>query len=358
MIRVAFDGHFLSTPYSGNGRYTAGLLNALRSVSETYDAHVYAYGPKEVAAEYALDAAVSRRRMRRVLVDVPLILKRHRAHIHHAQYTMRPDSSVVSCLTVHDAAFARKDLSEYSRAKLLAIRYQASRVDAIVTVSNTAQRELESLLPKRHARIYAIPNGVCIVTPTESDRITVEKMLLGLQPPHVLYVGRVARRKRVPLLVSGFRAFRRDHGGSLILVGSPDDDAAHVSELIRGDVSIRWFRDVSEGEKAALLGAASAFAYLSEYEGFGLPVVEALRVGIPVVITETPALMDIAGSVAFIVDPSPAAVSQGILNAVLSAPDHERTADRQRVAGMYTWDRAAKTTMEMYLALMARGVTN
>lgn len=356
MIRVAFDGHFLSTPYSGNGRYTAGLLNALRSVSASYDAHVYAYGPKEATAEYALDAAVSCRRMRRVLVDVPRILKRHQVHIHHAQYTMRPDSSVVSCLTVHDTAFAQKDLPEYSPWKLLVVRYQSLRVDAIVTVSDAARVELESLLPNRHAPIHAIPNGVCISTSTESDWIAVDKMLFGLQPPHVLYVGRMARRKRVPLLVAGFRAFRRDYGGSLILVGSPDDDAAQVSELIRGDASIRWFRDVSEGAKAALLRMASAFAYLSRYEGFGLPVVEALRVGIPVVITETPTLTGIAGSVAIVVDPSPVAIARGLLDAVSSALDPGRVTDRQRVAAAYTWDRAAKTTMEMYLALIAQGV--
>jgi glycosyltransferase involved in cell wall biosynthesis len=134
------------------------------------------------------------------------------------------------------------------------------------------------------------------------------------------------------------------------MVGEPDDDMPRISSLLKGRRDIVWLHTVSESLKAVMFKTCDAFVYLSEYEGFGLPVAEAMLARVPVVIPKTPARVEVSGGMAVQVDANPVAVSEGIAAAVLETATP--TLDRaHQVATGYSWDATAAQTMEIYRVL-------
>lgn len=354
MIRVLFDAHFLATPYSGNGRYTRGLLEAMQArsrVSKEYE--ITAYGPAlpddQVVEDYRI---VKGRTLGRVLWEAKKAAKGQDIHVHHSQYTIPVTGHFKRCLTIHDAAFARRELSDYSRAKMVAFKYFATKADAIITVSQAAKDDLERVLPNSCPPIHVVYDGCALSASTPVERDLVQRTLLGFDRPYILYVGRMSKRKRVPLLIEAYFEFKRKHDGTLLLVGELDDDMPRVSTLLQGRRDIVWFRGVSEAVKTAVLETSDVFVYLSEYEGFGLPVAEAMLARLPVVIPNTPALVEVTRGTAVQVESDPVSVSEGIIAAVFGT--RRNTLDlASQIASGYSWDSTAAQTMEIYRTLTA-----
>lgn len=308
-MRVGLDGHFLGDPTNGNGRYLQGLLAGLRQLSrDGIEVIVYAAPTIDGA-----DRNLSSSRAARVLFDIPRAVIRDRLDVFHTQYAVSPFVGRKSCVTIHDAAFARHDLPEYSRSDSSAVRFASFAAKAIIAPSRSAKVDLVNALGVPSGKIAVVPNGCSLSNPTASDAARVDSLLRDREGPFVLHVGRRVRRKRIPLLMQGFLEFRKQRGGTLVLAG-PDGDAS--DEI--GATCSRFpeaFLDVGvipEGVKAALLKQCSALAVVSQYEGFGLPVAEALMAGVPPVISRDPALVDTADEFGIAVDPNPSDIARGL----------------------------------------------
>lgn len=355
VISVLFDAHFLGTPYSGNGRYTRSLLAAMQDRALVHPEFVITpYGPPLECGDKSLGAYVGVKggRLARIW-SAGGLAKDSSIDIHHSQYTMPITGHFKRCLTIHDAAFARRELSDYSLAKVLAFRHFACRADAVITGSHAAREDLERVLPSSCPPIQVVYDGCSLGPYSSAEEGLLQELLSGHGRPYILYIGRLSRRKRVPLLIQGFDEFRRSHGGTLVMVGDHDDDTPRISSLLKGrrDRDIVWLHTVPEGLKAALLKTCDAFVYLSEYEGFGLPIAEAMLARVPVVVAKTPALIEIGGGMAVQVDAHPVAVSEGIAAAVFDTAT--RTIDEAyQIATGYSWEATAAQTMEIYRALV------
>lgn len=278
---------------------------------------------------------------------------RGRFDVCHSQYTTAVMTGRTKrCITIHDAAFGMTSLSDYSPAKLKAITFFASHTNSIITVSKAARDDLQRVLPRTVPEIRVIYNGCSLSPYSDEEDATLDAALKRYHRPYVLFIGRMSRRKRVPLLISAFDHFRHRHNGTLILVGAPDDDFGRVRASVAGRSDIAWFEQLSEPLKAALFGRSDAFVYLSEYEGFGLPVAEAMLAQVPVVIAPAAALVEITRGTAIVIDPTPAGVADGITEALFGRRARY-VREARAVASTFTWERAARETVAVYEELAA-----
>ena len=171
---------------------------------------------------------------------------------------------------------------------------------------------------------------------------------------YVLYAGTLEPRKNLVRLVEAFRRRPSELAGSrLVLAGAWGWHPSSLREAIAGagaEGGIITTGGVTASELAALYAGATVFAYPSLYEGFGLPVLEAMRAGVPVITTRCGSLAEVAGDAAVIVDPHSADELSAALTRLLRSPeerDRYRRAGREREA-RYTWSRTAELTFQSY----------
>jgi len=158
--------------------------------------------------------------------------------------------------------------------------------------------------------------------------------------PYFLFVGTLEPRKNVPALIEAWRAVRRECPIDLILAGRRRDDFPPLAE----EPGLRWLGEVADDDLPRLYSGASAFVYPSLYEGFGLPVLEAMQCGAPVIVSR--ALAEVAADAAIYAD-TPRELAAA-MRAVASRPADWRARSLARAA-TFSWDRTARQTREVYL---------
>jgi glycosyltransferase involved in cell wall biosynthesis len=264
----------------------------------------------------------------------------------------RPGRRLV--VTIHDLAFLRFPRHVPPRWRLLyrsGLRAAVRRADAILVPSRSTGEDV-----LRHGTVDPARVRVTPLAPTldvGSDDPAPALARHGVRRPYVLFVGTLEPRKNVVSLV---RAYRRavadglEH--ALVLVGAPgwgSEPLERELALERPGTIVRTGA-VSAVDLDALYRAASLFVYPSVYEGFGLPVVEAMARGVPTITSNTSSLPEVVGDAAVTVDP---ASVEGLADAIVRvARDPSLVArlaeDGRRRAAAFSWDETARLTLEAY----------
>jgi glycosyltransferase involved in cell wall biosynthesis len=269
--------------------------------------------------------------------------------IHATGIAMPPPTAPV-VWTLHDLAW-RRDPTTFTRrgVRFFERALELARRDArLVLCSSQATLDdaEEAGLPSDRLRL--VPLGVR-PRMVSDDEITTVRKRRGLRRPYVLSVGTAEPRKNLRTLVEAFDPLGRA-GLDLVLVG-PDgwqEDLQSVIDPLGERARPLGF--VAEGELATLYAGASAFAYPSSWEGFGLPVLEAMAYGTPVVTSAGTACAEVAGDAALLVDPKDPAALGAALTRLLEdgeLADRLRRDGRLRAA-RYTWERTAELTAAAY----------
>ena len=254
-----------------------------------------------------------------------------------------PPASAPLVVTVHDLAF----LAEPGHSTSRGIRFFNRAVELARTearlVCCPSQDTIDSCIAYGFdpALLRLVPWGVDDrrVTPDEVDRV---RSVYRLTNPFVLWTGTVEPRKNLPVLIDAFRRLDR-HGVELVLVGPKGWNEDLRSHLGTAAGRIRTLGFVPDDDKRALYAAASVFCLPSRHEGFGLPVLEAMAQGIPVVTSSGTATAEVAGDAALLVDPSDVNAVATALAAVL---DDDGLAARLSAASLarvveFPWSRTA-----------------
>jgi glycosyltransferase involved in cell wall biosynthesis len=328
MLEVGLDTSALELTRAGTARYVSELSAALEGRPELF-VRRYAFPGEGRARKLARDTAwylsALPRRARRDGVDV-LHCPTHRAPFR---------SPVPLVVTIHDAAVLRHPRTfnawtrRYSRFALPRIVRQARR---IVVGSEFTRGELVELLDADDEKIRVIPYGVGEpFQPAES----------GAEENFVLAVSTLEPRKNLRRLVEGFRRAQLD-GYELRVVGA----AGWGSVQLNGE-GVHWLGAVEDDELARLYRSAACVAYVSLYEGFGLPVLEAMASGAAVLAPAGPPFEEFAEGVAVAVDPRDSeSIAAGLREAV------ERRAELATLgparARQFTWERAADAHVNVY----------
>lgn len=282
--------------------------------------------------------------------------------VHHGpHYTMPRHSRVPCVVTVHDMTFFdHPEWHEPSKVRFFraAMRYSAAHAAVLVCVSATTGRRLREVLSPR-CPVLTVPNGV------DQSRFDVTEPVpgfdaevlgrLGLSLPYLLHLGTLEPRKGVADLVRAFDILASRHVElELVLAGATGWKAEPVLETIAASPAcsrVRRLGYIADEDVPALLRRARAVVYPSIEEGFGLPALEALACGTPLVTSAGTSMAELAGDSARLVEPGQPAALAAAVEAVLAGSPEDAAASRQRgleVAARHSWEACAEGHIAAY----------
>lgn len=269
----------------------------------------------------------------------------------HATTLAIPPKSAPLVVTMHDLAFVHSPEHFTERGNRFFARgleLAASDADLIVCPSEATARDCKDYgIPGERLRV--VPWGVAQDTSSERE-VGEMRASLGLDHPYLLWTGTIEPRKNLPRLVEAFLSMDLDL--QLVLAG-PEGWNEDLRSLVDGHPGrIRSLGFVDPDDLRALYAGAEAFCYPSLFEGFGLPVVEAMAQGTPVVTSRGTATEEVAGGAAVLVDPTDlGSIADGIA-AALAERERLSTAGRSR-ARQLTWERCAQQMHAIYTEVAA-----
>jgi glycosyltransferase involved in cell wall biosynthesis len=274
----------------------------------------------------------------------------------HAPSLVYPPSRAPLVATIHDltvikhpGAFPRKWRHFHARGLKLILRH--SKV--VLCDSRSTYDDLCSLTGNRDQRMRVVPLGVG--PPGEVDEEEVEKILAkhGLQAGYILFVGTLEPRKNLSRLVSAYAALgeeEKERSGELVLVGAPGWMEEEELSRLQAQPGVRRLGYLPQDELEAIYGGAMLFVYPSLYEGFGLPVLEAMARGLPVVTSRTSSMREVGEGAALLVDPADEREIRRAIQRLVDDEDlrEELASKGRKRAADFTWDRTAELTLQAY----------
>jgi glycosyltransferase involved in cell wall biosynthesis len=372
-MHIAIDAHSVGTGLAGNETYAANLVEALAEVDRENRYTVYVTREEALARFGGRWGNVS---VRRTLPHTPLLripltlsaeLRRRPVDLLHVQYTAPPLAPCPVVTTIHDLSFEHipETFKRRSRVQLrLTVRATARRAAHVIAPSEYTRRDLVETYGLDPARVSAIPLAVAPHFRPVEDAGEVErvKRLYRIDGEYVLAVGSIQPRKNLARLVRAYSALHRERGRSnlpqLVLVGKKawlygDTLSTIEEEGLGGSVVLTGY--VSEGDLPALYTGALCFAYPSFYEGFGLPPLEAMSCGAPVLTGNLTSLPEVVGDAGLTVDPFDiGALAEGLARLIdddaLRADLRERGLTRAR---RFDWRETARMTLQVYRRVMS-----
>lgn len=362
----------------GSRTYMANLAARLPAAAPDIDFVFYAVDPNAEAIRSLAGQArnvtirpIPHGRFARLVWPFPRRAARE-ADILHCQYVGPLVGGPATVLSIHDILHETmpehfpKGLGSLMRRFYPGSARRAGRVLTISAFSRDAIVARYGVSPSRIAYAH-LGVGPEFSPMTDPARLAVMRARLGLPDgPYILFVGRIEPRKNLPSLVAAYGLLRERLGAGaphLVLAGGKDRLFAAFHDRVRaGDAGqgVVFAGSVPHEELAALYSGASAFAYPSFGEGFGLPVAEAMACGAPVVATSAPAVPEVAGGAALLVAPTDV---PGLAEALARLVTDPALAAAQRAAGLararqLTWDAAVALAVAAYRevgAELARG---
>ena len=347
MTLVAVDADVLGRERTGDETYVRNLLRELAALDPDHELAAVTRRPDLVPAGVRPVELRARSQPLRMAVQLPLLLRRLRPALAHFIYVVPPAYRGRAVVTVQDLSFERHPELMGARDRFFFrtfVRPSVRRAGRVLTGSEWTKRDL--------VERYAVPPERIVITPYGVDPIFRPEGPAPNGAPYVLFVGSLEPRKN-PL--AALEALARAGPELRLVVAGPEKHGrAEVSRAISrlgldGRVELRGH--VAHEELAALYRGASCLVFPSRYEGFGLPVVEAMASGTPVVATTAGSVPEVAGDAAILVDPGDSTAMAAGIERALAERERLRTAGLERSRG-YTWSETARKTLEVYRELL------
>ena len=295
-------------------------------------------------------------------VTVPRDLRRERADLFHAPHyvlpTLTPCRSVVTihdCIHLRFPQYLHRLGYTYARASLWMAAHRSNR---IVTVSEASKRDILSYFNVPPGKIDVIYNGIDerFSTPPPEEDVARVRERYQLNDPFILYAGNVKPHKNIERTIEAFHLLRRNsefEQVKLLIIGDEIAKYAalrHAVHRHKLHKYVRFFGFVPDRTLAILYRLSAVFVFPSLYEGFGLPPLEAMASGTPVITSNVSSLPEVVGDAALLVDPlQPEAIAEA-MRRVLTDPALRRDMAARGLerARHFSWDRSIRRVREIY----------
>src|SRR5918912_4264859 len=385
-MRIGINALFLQKPATGMGQHLLHLLEGLDALDDK-DQQYRLLAPRFRRA-YTVRAPQLSDRFREVEVvsalarlgenveqvwweQVGIVLAgmREKIDLLHCPYWSSPLwSPWPTVVTVHDVI--QFVLPEYAWRKISRVYFGlvsagARRAQAVITVSECSKQDIMKILGLGPERIHVIGNAVdaSLYPVRDAWLLANVRERYGIAPRFVLYFGGFDMRKNVPRLIEAYarlpEALRREYqlviAGRYQHLGHPlYPDPRETVARLGLDSNVIFTGQIREQDKAPLYSAATVFPFPSLYEGFGMPVLEAMACGSPVVTSNVSALPEVAGDAGLLVNPyTPEAISEALLELLESAARRDDLSRRGlERARRFTWPQVAEQTVRVYKQIL------
>jgi len=367
-LRIAIDAHSVGTKLGGNESYAINLIEALAQVDAVNDYTLF------VTTAEAYDRfnqrwpnfKVRTTRPHTPLIRIPLTLsaelRKNPVDVLHVQFTAPPFCPCPVVVSVHDLSFEHlpQTFKRRSRTQLrLTVRHSARQAARVLSLSEHGKQDIISTYGIDSQRISAIP----LAAPNHFARVTDATELqrvrhtYGIDGDYILSVGSIQPRKNLARLVRAYALLAEKLGKEnvpkLVLAGKRawlfDETLRSLEESgVKDSVILTGY--VPEKDLPPLYSGAMCFVYPSFFEGFGLPPLEAMKCGAPVIVSNTTSLPEVVGDAAICVDPYDINAIAGALERVNtdSILREELSIKGQARARLFDWRDTALRTLDVY----------
>jgi glycosyltransferase involved in cell wall biosynthesis len=371
-MHIGLDGLPLTTPKTGVGHYTFELARALAAsdrASKFELVYPATYPPILLDPSQAGDELPGNLKLKRAAVGplgrhwwsngLPRYVRSNNIELFHGtNYDVPLWRRCATVLTVHDLSLLLYPETHRKRSVRRARRrlpLMARTADAIITPTESVRREVCEHLGSSAEKVFAIPEAARDSFRAMDFESTREvRCKLGCGDEFLLAVGTIEPRKNLAVLVTAFEQLARPRPQlRLVIAGGRGWLAGPFFEAIKRSPA----RDrivvtdyLHDEELRALYASCRAFVYPSLYEGFGLPPLEAMACGAPVIASRIPALVEIAGAAASFFDPQDAT---NLAETILGLLEDDNARNKLSIAGQaraaeFSWEKAARATLEVY----------
>jgi len=373
-LHIAIDAHSVGAQLAGNESYAVNLIEALAEIDQTNLYTLYITKPA------AIDRFANRWpnfKVRQTLPHTPLVripltlsaeLRRHPVDVLHVQFTAPPFAPCPVVTTIHDLSFEHlpETFKRRSRAQLrLTVRRTARKAALILTLSEFSRRDIIETYAVNPERVIVTPAAAPTHFKPVADKTELEaiRARYGISANYLLSLGSIQPRKNLTRLIEAYSWLRTSRPASrlpqLVIAGKRgwlDDEVFRAARQDGLNESVRLIGYVPEEDLPALYSGAMCFVYPSYFEGFGLPVLEAMQCGAPVIAGNQTSLPEVAGDAALLFDPFDTRALGEAIARVIDHPDYRaelRAKGRKRAAG-FSWIATARSTLKAYESAASR----
>lgn len=362
---VGLDAHSIGSHLGGNESYAYNLFLALAAIDRTNEYRLYHTRDSEklrtlaAAPNFRLVPVWPHTPYLRIPFALPVELARRPVDVLHVQYIPPPFCRTPVVVMIHDLAgvhlrsfFTRR---EHWRSRIL-FPWAARRAARVLTVSEYCRQDIVRTLDVPASHVVVTYNGIAErFRPVAAQRIDAVLARYGVVRPFLLCVGNIQPRKNLRGVLDAFVTLKREKGipHRLVVVGKKAWLYGGVFERVRelgleSDVTFTGY--VPDDDLPAIYSGAEVLVYPSFFEGFGLPPLEAMACGVPVVASREPAFPEILGDAALLADPGdPADIARLVLAALSDQTLRARLVEKgMRRAGRYTWEDCARRTLDVF----------
>lgn len=376
-LRVALDASSLLTPQTGIGRYTDQLVRALLGLDAVELRLNCSYRPggenvRAIAERFGpLGAGVHRNPIpNRALHLAWELLNAPSAELvagacdvfHATNHLAPPGRRAAVTATIHDLTSIRFPHwhAPYQRLVARYLPRSVKRCGLLIADSQSTANDLTNVLGVAPEKIRVVPLAAAphFYEPVSPERAIAVRERYGLTGRYFLFVGTMEPRKNLGSLLLAYQHLPADvqRAYPLVLAGSRGWEDEKFFTTIDALPSVHYIGRVPDADLPALMAESLAFVYPSYYEGFGLPVLEAMAAGAPVIASNASSLPEVAGTAALLVAPDDVL---GLAEAMVRLAEDDALRDRLRARGRaqaesFSWQRTAEQTLAVYRELAER----
>ena len=369
-MKVGIDCSCVAKPErTGVARYCSQFVRALPGVLGPDDRVTLLYRVSRLRRRRWFERVEDPRFGLRIFAEDPLRLGLGGFDVVHGPDLRIPRTSAVPAVsTVHDLSALDLDGIadlEFRRKKERALADVARRAARILCISDFTEAAFLRRYPEAAGRTRVVPLGISDrFGPQDPARVAAVRAARGLASPYVLFVGQISARKNLSPLVDAFARLHAARPGrdlDLVLAGPVQTGGEEILARARGlpvAGRVRLLGYIGDEELPALYAGAAAFCFTGKGEGFGLPILEAMACGCPVVAASAGANVSTSSDAARLVPPDDAeALAAGLEALLVPGPEREDLVARgRRHAARFTWTETARRTVEAYREAALAGV--